>query len=429
MTIFLMEDHELPLIEGFAFLRAGSRNEPPEKAGMGEILSEAWRAGGTRTRSGDALDDFLEARAARVETEVDTAMTTVSLSCLKADFDDVLGVFVDLLREPAFAPEKIEIARAQAETAISRRNDSPGQLADRESRRLVYGADSPYARWPEYATVAAVTRADLLAWQHRYVHPNRILLGLVGDFEAKAMEARLRKAFGPWPRGPEFTDPDPVYRQAPRPGVFLVEKDDVNQSSIRLVHLGTTRRDADFFALEVLNQLFSGTAPPRASTSMSGPERDSPIRSGAGSRANTTTRECSRSGVGTKSETTAAGIDALNEEIVNIVGRPPDPQELQGAKDAILNSFVFRFDSRRKILREQMVDAYYGYPGDFLERYRTAVEKVTAEDVARAARNHIHKDRLALLVVGKPSDFDRPLSSFGPVTKLDVSIPRLPEKK
>jgi zinc protease len=70
-----------------------------------------------------------------------------------------------------------------------------------------------------------------------------------------------------------------------------------------------------------------------------------------------------------------------------------------------------------------MTYEFYGFPADSLERFRAGIEKVTAEDVARVVRAYVHRDKIALLVVGKAADFDRPLSSFGPVTTVDISIP------
>jgi zinc protease len=131
----------------------------------------------------------------------------------------------------------------------------------------------------------------------------------------------------------------------------------------------------------------------------------------------------------TKSGTTAAAIDALYEEIEGIKTRPATAEELQRAKDALLNSFVFRVDSRAKVLFEKMGYDFYGYPLDFLERYPAGIAKVTADDVARVARKFIDKDKLAVLVVGKAADFDRPLASYGSVTTIDVAIPPPADRK
>ena len=102
-------------------------------------------------------------------------------------------------------------------------------------------------------------------------------------------------------------------------------------------------------------------------------------------------------------------------------------QEVKRAKDAILNSFVFEFDSAEKVLAERIRYEFYGYPPDFLERYRAGIEKVTPADVDRVARKYVHPDRLAILVVGNAKDFDRKLTTFGTVTPVDISIP--PPKK
>ena len=133
--------------------------------------------------------------------------------------------------------------------------------------------------------------------------------------------------------------------------------------------------------------------------------------------------------LGTKSNTTAAAIDAFNEELDALKTNPCLPEELAKAKAALLNSFVFRIDSREKVLQERLTYEFFGYPPDFVEKYRAGVEKVTQQDVARVAQKYVHKERLAILVVGKSADFDRPLSSFGPVAAVDISIPPPGEKK
>ncbi len=201
MVIFLQEDHELPLIDGIARIRGGSRSEPADKTGLIDMYSDVWRTGGTKTQTGDQLDDYLEIRAAKVETGGNADSTTISWSCLKADFDDVFKVFDDLLRTPEFRNDKLELVQRQYFDAISRRNDDVDEIVGRESAKLAYGAQNPYARVAEYKTVAAVTRQDLVDWHHAHVNPNNIILGIVGDFDSAAMEAKLRQTYGNWPKG------------------------------------------------------------------------------------------------------------------------------------------------------------------------------------------------------------------------------------
>lgn len=421
LVIFLQEDHELPLVRGTARIRGGSREEPAEKAGLASLYGQVWRTGGTRTRTGDQLDDELEARGARVETGAGLDSSFASWDCLKESFEPVFAAWLDLLLHPEFREDKLGLAKNQLNTGIARRNDDPGQIAAREVRKLGYGATSPYARQTEYATVAAVTRDDLVAWHKATVHPNNVVLGVTGDFDSRTMEAALRKALASWPRGPAAPRaPEAV--PAAKPGVYFVQKDDVTQSQIRMVHGGIRRDNPDYFAVEVMNEVFGGGFSARLFSSIRS-KKGLAYSVGGGIGANFDHPGLFQVSMGTKSGSTAAAIDALHEEIDNLIANPATADELTRAKDAILNSFVFRFDTKQEVMAERMLYEFYGYPPDFLTRYRAGIEKVTAEDVARVARAYVHKDKLALLVVGKAQDFDRPLAGFGPLATLDITIP------
>jgi len=424
MIVFLQEDHELPLIRGTAQIRGGSREEPADKVGLVEIYGQAWRTGGTTSKTGDQLDDYLEAHAAKVETSGGTDSTTVSWDCLKDDFDDVFKVFLELLREPEFRSEKLDLAKRQVNTVISRRNDQPFQIAIREAAKLVYGADSPYARVPEYATVAAVTRGDLRSWHRQYVHPNNIILGVVGDFDSSAMEAKLREAFDAWPRGPQATKIQASFH-GPKPGIYFAAKNDVTASTVQMVGLGTTRDNPDYYAIEVFNDFFGGSSSSRLYSNIRS-KKGLAYAVGGGIGTDFDHPGVLRLFLGTKSGTTAAAIDAFDEELEALKTKPATPEELTKAKDDILNSFIFRFDSKDKVLRERMTYEFYGYPADFLERYREGIAKVNIQDVSRVAEKYVHEDQLATLVVGKAADFDKPLSTYGPVTTLDITIPSPP---
>jgi zinc protease len=424
MVIFLLEDHELPLVTGTAEIRGGAVDEPAAKAGLVSLYGQAWRTGGTKDQTGDQLDDYLEARAAKVETHAGLESTTIGWDCLKDNLDDVFKVFVTVMREPEFREDKISLARRQVDSAISRRNDDSSGIASREAAKLVYGVDSPLARVTEYATVAAVTREDLVNWHHQFVQPNNIILGVSGDFDSKAMEAKLRAAFESWPKGKAATKPK-FDLHGPKPGIYFVEKEDVTASSIQMLDLGTTRDNPDYYAIEVFNEFFGGSFSSRLFSNVRS-KKALAYSVGGGIRTDYDRPGMLRLAMSTKSRTTGAAIDALYEEVEALKTNPGTPAEIAKAKEAILNSFVFRFDSGEKVLRERMTYEFYGYPGDFLDKYRAGIEKVTQQDVARVAEKYVHKDRLAILVVGNAPDFDKPLSSFGPVTTLDISIPLPP---
>jgi zinc protease len=424
MVIFLQEDHELPLIDGIARIRGGSRSEPADKTGLIDMYSDVWRTGGTKAQTGDQLDDYLEIRAAKVETGGTADSTTISWSCLKADFDDVFKVFDDLLRSPEFRNDKLELVQRQFFDAISRRNDDVDEIVGRESAKLAYGAQNPYARVAEYKTVAAVTRQDLVDWHHAHVNPNNIILGIVGDFDSAAMEAKLRQTYGTWPKGPALK-PETIEFTPAKPGYYLVEKDDVNQSSISMVGIGIRRDNPDYYAVRVFNEAFGGGFSSRLFRTIR-TEKGLAYSVGGGIGTAFDHPGMVRLGMGTKSATTLESIQALDEQIDDVATHPITEAEIKLAKDAILNSFIFNLDSPDKILRERMAYEFYGYPQDYLEKFRIGVDKVTPADVARAASKYLHKEKLAVLVVGNSGEFDKPLSSLGPVTNIDITIPPPP---
>jgi zinc protease len=424
MVIFLQEDHELPTIDGVARIRGGARSEPATKVGLTGLYSEVWRTGGTKERTGDQLDDYLEVHAAKVETGANDDSTTISLSCLKDDFNDVFKIFSEVLRAPEFRADKLDLAKREAFDGISRRNDEVNDITHREALKLAYGPNNPYARVPEYTTINAVTQQDLVDWHHTYVHPNNIIIGIVGDFDSSQMEATLRKTFGDWQKGPAAKAPD-IHFEPAKPGVYFVKKDDVNQSNIRMVGLGTTRNNPDYYAIEVFNEVLAGGFSSRLVQSIRTAQGLAySVGGGIGTRFDHP--GILQLAMGTKSSTTVESIKALYDQMDELKTRPINDAEIARGKDAILNTFVFNFDTPDKILRERMAYEFYGYPADFLERYRTGVEKVTTADVARIIPKYLHKDQLAVLVVGNPTDFDKPLSSLGSVKDVDISIPPPP---
>jgi len=421
MVVLLLPDHELPLVEATALVHAGPRYDPAAKAGLGSLAAEVMRTGGTPSKSGDEVDDFLESHAASIELEVDDDVTRASLSALKADFADVLRLFADVLRRPALDGEKLEVARSQELANVARRNEDPFGILFRETGKVLYGADSPLARTPTYATLRAVTRDDLVAWHRASVHPDRVVLGISGDFQRDEALALVRAAFGDWTRGPEWKPPAPAIRSdAPR-GVFFARKDDVTQSYVTLGHLGLRRDDPDYYAVDILNQLFANSFASRLLVEVRTKKGLAyAVFGGVGTAWDHPGQ--STVSLSTKTETTGAGIDALLVETRGLGSRPPTAEEIEDARQAILASFVFRFDSTARVLNRQLLLEHYGYPRDWLTRYREGIEKTTPDAVRRAAR-HLRADDFAIVVVGPATGTDKPLSSYGKVTPLDISLP------
>jgi zinc protease len=422
LVIFLLENHELPLIHGAVLMRGGTRDEPIGKAGLLQLYTQSWRTGGSKQRGGDELDDYLEARGAKVELAYDTENTTLSWNCLKETCDQVLKIVLNLLQEPAFPESKLDLSKNQLDASIARRNDNPFQIASREVRKIVYGSRSPYGRLPEYDTVASVTRDDLIHWHGYWVHPNNIIFGLVGDFDSDLMESELRRDLTFWYPGlaPEKTV---IEFHHPTPGIYFIEKDDVSATTIQMVDLGISRSNPDYYPIDVFNQCFGGGFSSRLFSNIRS-QKALAYSVGGAVGSDFDHPGVLRLFMATKNGNAAIAIDSLNEELKGLESNPISDQEVAQAKLAILRSLLFAVDSREKVLWQAMTYEFYQYPPGFFEQYRDHIERVTQDDVTRVARKYIQKRQFAILVIGRGGEFDRLRSAFGPVVRLDISIPK-----
>lgn len=426
MVVYLLEDHELPIIDLSAVIRSGSRWEPPDKIGLASVTGQVTRTGGTTSTTGDKLDDELEAIAASVETFIGQNSGGAQMSVMREDIDKVLEIFADVLMNPAFREDKIELAKIRARDAIARRNDNVLGITSREFSKLIYGTQSPYSRHTEYETIDNISRDDLVTFHKRYFVPNNIILGAWGDFDTQEMKRKIEHVFRQWQPSDVTVPSVPEVRYEFGQRVYFIQKDDVNQTNVRIGHIGGRLDDTDFFALKVASEILGSGPTSRVFKN---------LRSSQGLAyqvfalwgANYDYPGVFQAGGQTKSETSMKFIKALVKEIEDITRSEVTDGELRVAKESILNSFVFNFDTKAEIVSRILRYEYYGYPKDFLQQYKRNIEKVTKGDILRVAQKYFKPDQMVILAVGRAQDFDEPLSALGTVTTIDITIPELEE--
>lgn len=422
VVVYLMEDRELPLVGGTALFRMGARMEPAQQVGLARLTGTVMRTGGIQCRSGDQLNQLLEQRAAAVETGVSTTSGNASFSALSEDLEIVFGLFAEVIREPVFAQDQLDLAKMQLRGEIARRNDQPNGIAGREFQKLIYGDDSPYARMVEYATLDNISREDLLSFYRHYFYPNNMILGVVGNFDSQRMRSLIEKQFGDWKPKEKFLPQLPAVAQSQQSGVFLVNQPQLTQSYVQLGHLGGRLDSPDYAALDVLNQVLNGF----------GGRLFNSVRSRQGLAYSVYGSWSPRydypgifiAGGQTRSEATVPFIQAIRLEIERLQSELITPAELALAKESVLNSFVFNFEDPSQTLSRLMRYEYYGYPTDFLFRYRRGVEATTVADVQRVAREYLKPEKLVTLVVGNAAAIQPPLTQLAAeVIPVNITIP------
>ncbi len=422
IKFYLVQDNELPLINVQVMLHSGSLLDPADKTGLADMTANVMRDGGSVNYPANNLNKLLEDKAAHFSIGMGFTSGSANLNVLKEDFDAILPVFVDVLEHPAFPDDKIELNRKQFKSLISRRNENNQEIADREFSRIIYGENSVYGRLEQYKTIDNITKSDLVNFHKQAFTGKNMMIGVVGDFDFKTMKKKLQKAFRYVPAGQrtnlQFPKVDYHFVQTIR----FINKPDANQSVVYMGHLGGIRNNPDYAALQLMNEVLSGGF---SGLLMQHVRTDLGLAYAVFGtyESNVFYPGIFYTGVLTKSSTTSEAIDAIRNEITRLQNEPITDKRLNDVKDQFLNSLVFRYDTKSKILNQRMYYDYTGLPKDTFDKFVENVKKVTIPDIQRVARKYLKPNQLQILVVGNGNEIGNQLDKYGTVKKIDITIP------
>ncbi|MFH1747358.1 MAG: pitrilysin family protein [Planctomycetota bacterium] len=433
LVVYIAEDRMLPLFDINVTLRVGGAFEPADKAGLAALVGEQLREGGTETYSPAELDEQVEFLAAQLMSRVSDTRGSAGVSLLSKDIDAGMELLIDMLRHPRFDEERLRQAKERRLQNIKRRNDSSSTIEEIEWGFLMQGAEHFSNRYPSTKTINSITRDDLIAFHREYYHPGNMIVTATGDFDRKEMLAKIEQAFGDWPVGQVAAKTFPAPEHEPEPGVYVVQKDDVNQGRVSLGHKAIMRGSPDEFALIVMDTILGqGGFQSRLVQKVRSEEG---LAYSVGSNF----------GQGTyypgnfwcffqsKSNACAYATQLVLNEINRLRTEKVGQEELDGTLSQLIESFPQRFPNKGAILRTYVADEYTGRDPAYWETYVEQLKSVTSEDILRVAQQYLHPDQLVILVVGDTEvliagghdkDPEVGLERFGKVTKL---LPRDPD--
>jgi predicted Zn-dependent peptidase len=423
IKFYLVEDKELPLVNVRVTVKTGGLLVPESKTGLASMTGQVMREGGSENYPADQLNTLLEDNAAFMSTFIGFGSGGATMNVLKEDFDNLLPAFVDLLQNPAFPQDKIDLAKTQTKSGISRRNDQQQQIAGREFQELIYGENSVYTRQTEYETVDNITREDMIEFHKNHFTGSNMTVGIVGDFDTDEMKQKLREAFGSLPTGSPTTLLYPEVDYDYPSTINLVDKPDVNQSYVTMGHIGGLRENPDYPAIQVMNQILGGGFSSRLFQEVR-TNLGLAYSVGGSYGSNINYPGTFRLTTMTSSAQTAQAIDAILVEVKKLQDEPITEKELQDTKDRFLNSLVFRYDSKSQILNERISNEYNGLSEDAFDKLVEGIKATTVEDVQRVAREYMNPDQVQILVVGNKAEIGDQLDKYGNVNELDITIPQ-----
>ena len=420
MPVYLLHDTELPIINMTAMVRVGSVYEPAAKTGLSGMVGSVMRSGGAGGLAPEAMDDELEFMASAVESGIGSDMGTVSLTTLKKNFSRTLQIFSGVLLRPDFSEKRVEIARRQTIESLRRQNDDPKEIAGREINRAIY-AGHPLGEIATFESISSITRQDLVGFHRRFYRLDNMILAVSGDFDRTSLLKELNSAFKPEENSialtvPEVPQPNQLFR-----GEVIYGKKDVNQTVIRMGHLGLSKDNPDIYAVRLLDYILGGSFTSRLTMEI---RTNQALAYSVGSHFDIGRRFTGSfvAETETKAESTAKAINLMNKIITDLTKEPVSDGELNAAREYMINSFMFGFTSPASIVTQRARLEYYRYPDGYLEQYRDNIAKVTKTDILNAARKYLHPDAFKLVVIGDAAKFDQPLSTMGNVRELDLKL-------
>jgi len=421
--VYMLPSHEFPLINLSMTCMGGSNLDPADRAGLASMTAAMIRRGGTTTAKADAIDEKIEFMAANIGVAGGDWRSTASIDALKSNFEDGLGILVDMLRNPAFDEEKFAIARADALEGLKQRNDDAASISGREWGYLVYGEDHFESRQVTGESLAAITQDEMRAMAARIFNPGNMIIAVTGDFEPGAMKAMLEKAFAGWTTGAKNAPPEaPTFNM--KPGVFYSQKD-IPQGKVSIGMRSINRDDPDYFPYLVMNEILGGGG--FSSRIMQRVRSDEGLAYSAGSRfsAGPFYPGVFRAAFESKSPTCALATKLIIDEINRMRDTLVSASELETAKNSFVETFPSTFASKPGTLGVFVSDEWTNRPAGYWETYRDKIRAVTPEDIQRVARKHLDPSKLTILVVGSWDDIAKGdaqgrarMDLFGPATRL-----------
>ncbi|HEY8925827.1 MAG TPA: pitrilysin family protein [Polyangia bacterium] len=416
--VILAEFHDLPLVEVHLVVKTGGAANPPGEAGLADLTANMLDEG-TNTRSALQIAEQTSALGAALSTASSWDGSSVTLSAIARNFEPALAIWADVITHPAFSEKELSRVRDNLLTAVTRRKDSPPTLANLLLARVLFGDKHPYA-WPLTGveeTLKKISTADLRSFYSSYYRPSNATIIAAGDITEAELRSRLEAALRDW-KPARATAPKVATPSAPTGRrIYLIDKPDAPQSSIRVGFLGVRRTDPDYFPILLMNQILGGAF---YRLDMNLRERQQWTYGARSSFEMRRTPGLASAGGEFVAPHTADAVAEILKEMRVIATSEVTDEEMTRAKENFVRAFPARFATRASTAALLGELALYGLPDSFLTDYVKNIQAVTKADVLRVAQRFLSTDRMAIVVVGDRATQETPLRKLAPLEIRDL---------
>ena len=416
LAIWSVEHSAVPLVTIVITLDGGASADPDEAPGLAS-LTAALLNEGAGGRDAIAMSDALARLGTQLEVDTGSDVTTLALSAPVRHFTDAMALLASAVRSPNLDAADFERLRELRQSRLRQASLTPSAPADRSLITTVFGPH-PYGHGTLGTTRAlgALTVDDVRAFWQRAWTPARSTVMVCGDVPAAEAMAAVRHAFGDWHAASEegFTLAAPVIQ--PADAVLVIDRPGAPQSEIRVGHLAPPRRTPDYHALVVLNAIAGGIFTSRLNRNLREARAITyGVRSSFDFRRAGGLFACDTS---VQADATAIAVAEILRELDELRGaRLPEPDELERAKNSLTRGYARQFETSHQLARGLVMLAGSQLDEGAFDRFVPTVERITRDDLERAAVAHLHPAASAIVVVGDVEREGASLEALGrPVT-------------
>lgn len=398
IPVYMAPTGEFPLISLTLTFKGGAYLVDPADTGLASGLGTLMRTGGTTSSSPSEVDEALDFLATQASTSVGSTTSSASMNCLKSNFDESLAIFMDILRNPAFDQERLDLWSSEMVEGMKQRNDDADSIMRREFSTIMSG-DHFSSRQPTLSSVEGVDRDKLTALHRRIFHPDNLIISVSGDFDPDQMMTTLAAAFEGWEGGEAVPEP-PAPAPDSVPGVYRVEKD-IPQGKVMIGTRSITRDDPDYFSFLLMNEILGGGAFTSRITSRVRSDEGLAYSAGSAFRPSVDYPGVFVAYFQSKSPTVALANRIIFEEFDRIRNEPVTAEELETARQSFIETFPQNFSSRDAMLGIFVNDEWTSRPEGYWETYRDRIAAVTPEDIQAVARKYLDPEAMKVMVIGR----------------------------
>ncbi|MEE9192734.1 MAG: pitrilysin family protein [Candidatus Aerophobetes bacterium] len=397
MTLLVRENHTLPTIFMQAVFKGGLRFEDERNNGIGEFTRRMLLKG-TKTKTRQEIADEVESLGGTIDTYGGNNSFGTSVSVLKEDFDTGLEILADVVMNSTFPPEEIERERRIILAQIKAQEDDIFNATFKLLKETLFTRHPfRFQRIGSAASISRIARTDLIKYHDELYAPNNMVLAVYGDVRTSEVVKKVEQAFYNFePRALPLAE----IPQEPRPTQIrkATKHMEKKQAIIMIGFQGIDIKSGDRYTFEVMTSILSG-----GGSRLYQILRDElGLAYSVGSFAFIGLEEPGAYifYIATAPEQIEIASDGLLEEIRKLTTSEVSEEELDRAKKNLIGSQTIGLETNQALAFQCVLDELYGLDYQNFERYASAINRVTEENIKKVAAKYFDLGSYTMVVVG-----------------------------